>query len=41
GGVEKFLGVPAKTWQTFLMSNEEESWFNSNVKSSFFKVSVS
>ncbi|ALB55962.1 KTSC domain-containing protein [Cronobacter malonaticus] len=41
GRVEQFLGVPAKTWQTFLMSNEKESWFSNNIKSSFFKVSVS
>lgn len=41
GRVEQFLGVPAKTWQTFLMSNEKENWFNNNIKSSFFKVSIS
>ncbi|WP_236633864.1 KTSC domain-containing protein [Siccibacter colletis] len=40
GRVEQFLGVPAKTYQTFMMSNEKETYFTASIRNSFFKVTV-
>lgn len=36
--VEQFLGVPAQTWQGFLMSHDQEDYFKKHIANSFFKV---
>ncbi|XTZ37366.1 KTSC domain-containing protein [Salmonella enterica] len=40
GRVEQYLGVPAKTWQGFLMSHEQEKYFRENIANSYLKVVI-
>lgn len=40
GRIEQYLGVPPKTWQSFLMSHEQEAFFRQKIASSYLKIII-